>query len=91
MDVCAMCCLQENYNHTFKQVEEATDHAFRPIEDMVGQMTSRIGCLRGAAAQSRQKETKMLDNVHAIELEVKKRSLYIHFRSFHSFNLNSGS
>ena len=69
-NVCAECCLETHKTPK----HERTETVDRSIDDEINQVTSRIECFRDVAAQVEAESNKTLDNIKAIELEVKKRS-----------------
>jgi len=69
-----MCCLETHTSHEYQQIETVVEQFSRSIDDEIKQVTSRIECFRGVAAQLEAESNKTLDNINAIELEVKKRS-----------------
>ena len=70
INVCAMCCLETHKTHKFEQIETVVEQFSKSIDEV----TSRIECFRGVASQLEPKRNKTLNNLKAIELEVKKRS-----------------
>ena len=74
VNVCAMCCLESHNTHKFERIETVVEEFSRSIDDEIKQVTSRIECFHGVAAQLEAESIKTLDNIKAIELEVKKRS-----------------
>jgi len=72
-NVCPMCCLEKHKTHKFERIEKVAEQFSKSIDDAVKQTTSRINSFRGAAAQFEAQNNKILGNIKAIELEVKKR------------------
>ena len=72
--ICPMCCLETHNNHNYERTEKVAGKFSRSIDDDIKQVTSRIDCFRGAITQLEAENNNRLDNIKAIELEVKKRS-----------------
>ena len=74
VNVCLMCCFERHKTHQCVRIEKVVEQFAKSIDDDIEQATSRVECLRGLAAQLETENNKMLDNIKAMELEVKKRS-----------------
>ena len=73
MNLCIMCCFAMHKSHKCEQIETVAEQFSKYIDDEVNQVTSHIECLCGIASQFESENNKTLDNIKAIELEVKKR------------------
>ena len=74
VNVCLMCCFERHKTHQCERIEKVVEQFVKSIDDDIEQATSRVECLRGLAAQLETENNKMLDNIKAMELEVRKRS-----------------
>ena len=74
MNVCAMCCLETHKTHTFERIQTIVERFSRSIDEEIKEVTLRIECFRGVAAQLEAESKNKLDNMKTIELEVKTRS-----------------
>ena len=73
-NVCSMCCLETHRDHKFERIEKVAEQFSKPIDDEIKQVTARIECLRGVAAQVEEKNSRMANNNKAVRHEVKKRT-----------------
>jgi len=74
MNVCAMCCHEDHKTHKFERIETVVEQFSKTVDDEIEQVTSRMECLRGVAAQIEAENTKAFDNIQAMEQEVQMRS-----------------
>jgi len=74
MNVCSMCCLESHKTHKYERIEKAAEQFSKSIDDEIEQVKSRVERYRSASAQIEAENNKLLDNMKAIKLEVKKRS-----------------
>jgi len=73
MNVCAMCCHEDHKTHTFERIETALEQLSRSMDEDIEQISSSIECFRGVAAQLEAENSKALDNIKAMCIEVRKR------------------
>jgi len=74
MNVCSMCCLEDHKTHNYQRIEKVAEHFSKSIDDSMEQISLAIECFRGVTAHLEVENNKMLDNIKALEQEVKKRS-----------------
>jgi len=74
INVCVICCHKVHGTHNFDLIENAIGPCSRSIDAEIEQVTSRIEGFRGVAAQLEAENNNMLDNIKAVELEVKKQT-----------------
>ena len=72
--VCAMCCLEDHRTHKFERTETVVEQFSRSIDDEIKRITARIERFRGVAAQLEAEHNTALENIKAMELEVKNRT-----------------
>jgi len=63
-----MCCLETHKTHAFERIERVVEQFSTATDDEIKQITSRIECFRGVAAQLDAESNKV------IELEVKREA-----------------
>jgi len=74
MNVCAMCCHEGHKTHKFERIDTAVEQFSRSIDEDIEQISSSIKCFHGVAAQLEAENSKALDNIKAMFLEVQKKS-----------------
>ena len=74
MNVCDMCCTEDHKAHNCERIETVVEQFSKSIDEEITLVTARIECFRGVAAKVEAESSKTLQNVKAMELEVKKRS-----------------
>lgn len=72
IDVCLMCCVTTHNAHNYEQSWTVPFAGF--IDDDIKPVASRIERFRAAAAQLASEHDRLLDNIAAIEVEVKERN-----------------
>ena len=72
--ICSTCCLEAHKTHGYERYDQVVERFNRSINDDVQQVTSRVECFRGVAAQVEVERNKLLDNINLVEQNVKYKA-----------------